>query len=295
MPNSNGLYDNVIVESGPFAAWISRPLSRAAGQYQGLVQEVCQSSSNGLQCLQSLPAQSILLAKTSCQDTCWGPVVDGVEIKEAPPVLAAKGLVNTVPAIFGSNGNEGATFLPSSLHNLTAAEYEPFIYSSYKQIAPMLLKLYPLSDFESPWWALVQIWSNQAMNCPARQSVRWMSKANQTVPNWSYYFTRSVSAINDFNPYLGAFHGIELLFVFNAAAGPYYGHEISFTPQEQDLQKSVVKFWTNFSKNGNPNGQNLVTWPSNFPNFPTLNLNVPSTLEYDLLSAKCDFWDSIVI
>lgn len=64
------------------------------------------------------------------------------------------------------------------------------------------------------------------------------SRSSQT---FVYYFTRAVEEVRIIDKYLGAFHGIELPFVFDLPEGYYF---IFMTPGEKQLQHHVVRCGT---------------------------------------------------
>jgi para-nitrobenzyl esterase len=67
------------------------------------------------------------------------------------------------------------------------------------------------------------------------------------------------------------------------------------TPQEVQMSNSMIDYWTNFAKTGNPNKPAPVQyWPQfDYTNFNSLNINTPISVVQGLKKNKCDFWDSI--
>jgi para-nitrobenzyl esterase len=57
----------------------------------------------------------------------------------------------------------------------------------------------------------------------------------------------------------GAYHGSEIFFVFGNMKSDIV--TIPDTPAEKALSQAMMKYWTNFARTGNPNGQGLVEWP----------------------------------
>ena len=55
---------------------------------------------------------------------------------------------------------------------------------------------------------------------------------------------------------IGAYHGAELPYVFN-------NHDSWLSSDEVDeaLTESIMNYWVNFAKTGNPNGTGLTQWP----------------------------------
>ena len=68
-----------------------------------------------------------------------------------------------------------------------------------------------------------------------------------------YYFERSLPGDDS-----GAFHSAELWYVFGAL--DYCWRKDFFTDQDYELSAKIVKYWTNFMKNSDPNGNGLPKW-----------------------------------
>ena len=81
------------------------------------------------------------------------------------------------------------------------------------------------------------------------------SASNKTSPAYQYHFTRAVPG----NP-LGAHHGAELRYVFNSLGGQSaFGG--STAAEDLALAESIIAYWTQFAKTGNPNLNGLEPWP----------------------------------
>jgi carboxylesterase 2 len=49
----------------------------------------------------------------------------------------------------------------------------------------------------------------------------------------------------------------------NYAFNNLYGIDLLWTTEDYAITDTMSNYWTNFIKNGNPNGQGLGTWPAN--------------------------------
>ncbi len=54
----------------------------------------------------------------------------------------------------------------------------------------------------------------------------------------------------------GAFHSSELLYVFGTLGKCWRTME----KHDYELSAKMVEYWTNFAKNGNPDGEGLPEW-----------------------------------
>ncbi len=67
------------------------------------------------------------------------------------------------------------------------------------------------------------------------------------------------------------------------------------TQAEVTMSNSMIDYWTNFAKTGNPNKPAPVQfWPQfDYNTFNSLNINTPNSIVQGLQQKKCDFWDKI--
>jgi para-nitrobenzyl esterase len=57
---------------------------------------------------------------------------------------------------------------------------------------------------------------------------------------------------------LGAYHSAEIEYVF----GQLDSKGLPWRPEDRALSVQMQKYWTNFARNGDPNGPGLPTWPA---------------------------------
>jgi len=291
MKNSWGLFHRAIMQSGPFVNWISKPLAQAKAQYDALVQNAgCTGTKQQvLQCLRSKSATDIAVySPNNCGNTCcWSPVVDNAEIIDTPKVLAEKGQFSKVPIILGSTIGEGNLFLKEP-HNLNITELTNILTKAFgTQTAQQLLALYPSKDYKNLWFAYSAIYRDAYFTCPARRSAKWLSHSTTA---YLYHWTHAI-AETKLDPYIGAFHGVEIFFVFGLPNGNY-PFPIVFTSAEKQLQKMTIQYWTQFATTGNPNLGSLTQWNPYDPNKDNnIYLDEKATAGSGLYKAQCDFWD----
>jgi para-nitrobenzyl esterase len=83
------------------------------------------------------------------------------------------------------------------------------------------------------------------------------SAAGQQV--FVYRFDRSIPGKGEGE--LGAFHSLEIPYVFGALQDPAW-QWLPFSADDPALSNLIQTYWTNFAKSGNPNAQGLPNWPA---------------------------------
>ncbi|NWI25173.1 SASB hydrolase, partial [Sula dactylatra] len=66
------------------------------------------------------------------------------------------------------------------------------------------------------------------------------------------------------------------------------------TEEEKNLSRTLMKYWANFARNGNPNGEGLVDWPSYNLNEEYLQINLKQKKARKLKEKKVDFWRKLM-
>ena len=89
--------------------------------------------------------------------------------------------------------------------------------------------------------------------------------ANSSSPDAGdvYFYQFTYASPDDEGKELGAYHGAELPYVFNATIVDYE-NDATDRLANQELADIMNSYWTNFAKTGNPNAEEtqLPTWPS---------------------------------
>ncbi|NXU15728.1 SASB hydrolase, partial [Pardalotus punctatus] len=66
------------------------------------------------------------------------------------------------------------------------------------------------------------------------------------------------------------------------------------TKEENKLSRNVMRYWTNFAKNGNPNGEGLVHWPQYGLEERYLEIDLEQKAAEKLKERKVEFWAQIM-
>lgn len=289
-PLAAGLFSSAIIQSGGCG---DSATQRVGSWSQTFVSNTsCAGSSDRLTCLRSLPASEIIAALPSEVTnagfivTPAGPTVDGYVFPRSPIEMFSRGEHNRVPVIIGVNADETALPLFGVPNALTSAQYSALLRSVYgTDLGNKVLARYPAANYPSPRKAFIAVTTDSQFVCPSRQAARALIQG-QSEPVFRYLYSHTMQGTGGL---LGAAHGLELFYVFQTM-----NRLPSYTPSAGDfsLEESVLKYWTQFARFGNPNGLGNVFWPRNSSAIDEyLNLDATPISEAGMRSALCDFWD----
>jgi para-nitrobenzyl esterase len=223
----------------------------------------------------------------------YQPNVDGSVLLDVPQAVLTAGTHNHVPFVVGSNSNETSLALSQAYPNgMTPAAYQAAVlaYAGGNQTrADRVLSLYPASDYASPLAAYAAVTSDAKFICTARTVARAAS-ASQNEPVYRYFFTHHLDAAAPAVHALGAWHGLELAFVFRDLDAAGY----TPTAAETALADAIDGYWLRLAASGNPNGAGASEWPRyEASTDPYLALDDTVQSATGVRTTYCDFWDQL--
>jgi para-nitrobenzyl esterase len=178
--------------------------------------------------------------------------VDGWVFAKPPADVFAAGKQRSIPLILGSNAVEfDGPDSPASLRKTIEARYGALAdraYRLYGVSGPADEgKADPVYAGPSRQWA-----ADTSFRCPTLIQSDWHSRARRAT--WVYQFDRAIP------PRPVTAHSADLPYVFGNlySKGSQAGE---FTALDRKLSASIVAYWTNFARTGNPNGVGLPPWP----------------------------------
>lgn len=296
-PAAKGLFHRAILQSGT-----PRLKGYNAARVEGLgfAQKLGASGSAAQQIayLRSLPPDSLVSGDSSpisgngTVQSVWQPVMDGYWFPQESLEAIQSGQHNRVPLLIGSNSDEMSLYVPQVV---TPQMLQAFVQTSIPPVyRPQVLAIYPPgATNEQARASYVALVSDLQFTAPARRMADCVSK-NQTEPVWRYFFTfrHTVPLLQPF----GAYHGMELFYVFNTWEKATLGSGLLFRPADDSVQQNLLRYWTNFARTGNPNGTGLVGWPlykSPFDCYIELKAT-PNGSQCGLRTVESNLWDQIV-
>jgi para-nitrobenzyl esterase len=259
-PLAKGLFRAVIGESGASFNGMLNNGSLADAEAKG-VKFAEAVGAKSLAELRATPAAELIAATFSV-----GPNTDGYVLPEPPLALFQEGKQNRVPALVGSNSDEGSLFARGRMN---AQQFVEQAHQRFGDAATEYLKLYPANTDAQAAESRQRSATEESMGLNVRLWAEAQAKAGFKA--YVYYFTRMTPGgppanISADALHLGAPHGEDLAYVFNNI-GKTEALRASDTfrnaqPEAYDLKLAgvVSSYWVNFAKNLDPNGDGLPRW-----------------------------------
>jgi para-nitrobenzyl esterase len=280
-PLSQGLFQKAIGESGAaFPGGVSLGGDTVAERAKV---DGAWMQSIGVKSIQDLRAMStdqILEAAKKARGG-FSPVIDGRLLTEPVPDTYAAGRQAHVPLLAGWNADEGS-FL--AMRGMTAAQWNTMATGLFKDRSVEFLKLYPGETDEQALRSAIDYGSD---NFIALGTWKWLEAQNKTgkAPVYRYHFELAATP-SKFHPGTFAFHSDDIEYVFGTLdTRP----EWNVRPEDRKLSDEIMSYWTNFAKNGDPNGPGLPQWPRLGADDALIHLNDPITAGPDALRARYEF------
>jgi len=257
-PLAKGLFRGAISQSGSSFGPIRK------NSYPGEnMKSLAQSEKEGLEYAESVGAKTaadlraLSAADLSRQTVVTGgawPIVDGYVIPDDQYKMYEAGNYNDVALLIGYNSDEGDSFGFTE----DPTEHVAATRERYEDYADKLLAVYPLVDGKV---------GKQARDLGRDAAFGWgtwtwgrLQNKTGKQPVYMYYFDQDPMYRQGDRRYgHRSPHGQDVDFVFQSL------RPNTNNPTDQALAKYMLKYWTNFAKDCNPNGKkkdaDLPVWP----------------------------------
>ncbi|EDL92343.1 rCG51379, partial [Rattus norvegicus] len=242
-PMSQGLFHGAIMESG--VALLPGLISNTPEVVYITVATLsgCEAmdSETLVQCLRNKSEEEILAINKVF--TMIPAVVDGEFLPNHPQQLLTPVDFHPVPSIIGVNNDEYGWLFPMMLP---------------PECSDLLMEEYigDIEDAQTLQAQFREMMGDFMFIIPALQVAHFQS-AHASV--YFYEFHLEANYLKNVRPpHVKADHGDEVPFVFGNS---FWGMKFDLTAEEKLLSRRMMKYWTNFARQGNPNSRGLPYWP----------------------------------
>ena len=289
MPQAASLFSRAILQSGLPSNQTPQAYPRSkrlAAEFLTLLGAASPAEVEGRSMQDLLDAQDTLFTSHSDLGT-FGPVVDGITLKEPPFTVVSEGRGNRVPILVGTTGEEMRYF--TSVYDLGLERKPRALMQEQLKAAAGPRAAEVLATYEKlyPDWGdvAVQISSDAFLRLP---SIRLAESVTGFQPVYMYLFSyRSTSSYKRF----GSMHSIEIPFVFGTVDLPEVIAYLGRSPHRAELASRTMDHWVAFARHGNPALAGGMPWPRYDPRErQTMELGPESKLVSDPLGEQRRAW-----
>lgn len=187
-------------------------------------------------------------------------MVDGHAIIDDQYKLYEAGQYNDVDILIGTNSDEGSLFA----FPMPVEAYQKRVKDIYGDWADRLLEIYPATNEQEACFALSDIFRDGSF---AWGTYAWANLQTKTGKGrvYMYYFDQDSENTILRSKRGGASHVAEMPFIYGFS---FKGGRMTDT--ERHMQQIMSRYWINFTKTGNPNGDSLPYWTTYKQDKPTV-------------------------
>lgn len=246
-PLADGLFRNAILQSGGMRMSYRPNLADNEMVGESLASALGVDVSRDVaQQLRAMPALNIMQKQTEVISSYNDVVEDGWVLPSSARSRVESGKHNRVNLLTGSNAQEWLMYFSTSSGEKEYQEALEYYGGSNALAFRKLLDASALSAIEKR----DLMFSGSAFHCVASKLAGDIDSHGNNA--FVYRFTR----VRPGGEALMAYHGAEIPYAFDTA-----DDWLPADTTDRKLTESMLEYWTNFVKTGNPNGAGLPLWP----------------------------------
>ncbi len=294
-PESAGLFDAAIMQSGPCQAQADLPAGRRASL--GFAARAgCPDTAAARRCLLALPADRLQGGPTYVRigaNLLTGPLTGTSRLPVAPNTVADRPPTLPVPVLIGNTADEFTIFVALTyLRQGALPPYRTLLTDTFGASAPAVAARYPLSRYDgSAGLAYAAAVTDGVFACPIDAMAAGLSERAAV---YAYEFDDQHAPVPEplrrtpFAP--GAGHALELRYLFDMGGAP------ALDAAQRVLSEQMIGYWSAFVATGAPRVDGQPDWPALDPAKPArMSLRTPSPVVTTDFAARhqCGFWASL--
>ncbi|XP_065497362.1 fatty acyl-CoA hydrolase precursor, medium chain-like isoform X1 [Caloenas nicobarica] len=304
-PLAKGLFHKAISESGTAIRLLFTDEPEEGAKEVAAASDCEKPSSAAIvECLRGKTEEEIVQIAQKLPSLSTRACADGVFLPKSPTQLLSEKLINPVPYIIGINNYEFGWLLP------TIMKIPAYADGLDEDVARQLLQGLLAVNIKGVTSEVVdRIYNEYIGNAANRAQVRdgfleavadavfvfsavEVARYHRDAGNPVYFYEfqhRPSSATGVVPEFVKADHTDEIAFVFGK---PFLAGNA--TEEENKLSRTVMRYWTNFARNGNPNGEGLVHWPQYDLDEGYLEIDLMQKASKKLKERKMEFWTELI-
>ena len=214
--------------------------------------------------MRAKPAKELLeAAATHDRGFDFWPNVDGYYLPEGVPAIYARGEQAHIPLLAGWNADENKLAVLLAPQKTTAKTFAADAKTRFGDQAEQFLALYPATTDEQAMRSAEDLAGDDFI---AFGTWKWIDQqrktANAAVYQYLFEQLRPVKPGAKVGPLdageAGARHAGEIEYVFGTLPSDEGVH---WSDGDFKVSQAMATYWSNFVKNGNPNGSGMPQWP----------------------------------